>query len=279
MPNVDPRILKSFGQQWRSFDQRDVATEELRTVFDKYFEFFPWSRVGFDSVGLDAGCGSGRWAAFVAPRVKQLICVDASPAVVDVARESLSRFSNCECHIRTLEELPVPDGSLDFIYCLGVLHYIPDPQKALAAAVRKLKPGAPMLIYVYYGLDNRPAWFRALWRLADAARRLISALPYRSRKIVADVITFCAYVPLAYTAAMAERLGCDPNHIPLSAYRNRSLYTMRTDALDRFGSRIEHRFTREAVHQMMQDAGLQDISVSDGEPYWRAIGNGAARLG
>ena len=49
--------------------------------------------------------------------------------------------------------------------------------------------------------------------------------------------------------ACAERLGTDVRHFPLSAYRDRSFYTMRTDALDRFGTRLERRFSRRGSHR------------------------------
>ena len=47
---------------------------------------------------------------------------------------------------------------------------------------------------------------------------------------------------------------------------------MRTDALDRFGTRLEHRFTQEQIKQMMEDAGLVNIQFSDIAPYWCALG-------
>ena len=50
-----------------------------------------------------------------------------------------------------------------------------------AAAIRScaelLKPDAPLLLYLYYAFDNRPRWFRWLWRLSNAARLLIRRLP------------------------------------------------------------------------------------------------------
>lgn len=51
--------------------------------------------------------------------------------------------------------------------------------------------------------------------------------------------------------------------LPLAVYRDRSLYTMRTDALDRFGTRFERRFTRVAMLNLMRRAGLEHIELSD----------------
>ena len=47
---------------------------------------------------------------------------------------------------------------------------------------------------------------------------------------------------------------------------------MKTDALDRFGTKLEQRFTKTEVKQMMQDCGLTAIQFSEDPPYWVAIG-------
>ena len=80
------------------------------------------------------------------------------------------------------------------------------------------------------------------------------------------------YWPLARGAKVLEKLGFNVVNIPLSSYRNNSLYTMRTDALDRFGTRLEQRFTRTQIQEMMELAGLNDIKFSDAVPYWCAVG-------
>src|SRR5271168_2437113 len=100
-----------------------------------------------------------------------------------------------------------------------------------------------MLIYVYYAFDNRPRWFRRLWRLSDLMRRRIAAAPFRTKSAIAEILAALVYWPLARGARLFERLGGNVAGWPLSAYRWRSYYSMRTDALDRFGTRLEHRMT------------------------------------
>jgi hypothetical protein len=60
------------------FDQDGVAEAESLRLFEEYFAIFPWQSLPQYAVGFDAGCGSGRWAAQVAPRLGHLHCVDAS---------------------------------------------------------------------------------------------------------------------------------------------------------------------------------------------------------
>ena len=47
---------------------------------------------------------------------------------------------------------------------------------------------------------------------------------------------------------------------------------MRTDAYDRFCTRLEQRFTRQQIEQMLHAAGFDPVRFSEQEPYWCAVG-------
>lgn len=269
--NLDLGVVEGFGQEWRRFDQKGVSEVELQSLFEDYFSVFPWATLPSTAMGFDLGCGSGRWAQFVAKRVGRLHCIDASQVALDIARKNLSQHSNCEFHCASVDSIPIPDGSADFGYSLGVLHHIPDTQKGIIECVRKLKPGAPFLLYLYYAFDNRPYWFRMLWRVSDGLRRVLSGLPFSIRFVLCDLLAVAVYLPLARLSSVLEGLGIDVSHLPLSAYRHRSFYSMRTDALDRFGTRLEKRFSREEIRSMMEQAGLGGIRFSE-TVFWCAVG-------
>src|ERR1700722_12069342 len=101
---------------------------------------------------------------------------------------------------------------------------------------------------------------------------MISRLPPTIRLVVSQIIAVVIYWPLARFAAIVERVGFSPVAIPLESYRNRKFYVMRTDAYDRFCTRLEQRFTRQQIEQMLTDAGFDRIIFSDAVPYWCAIG-------
>ena len=263
-------VIDGFGDEWTRFDQAGLTDEERIAAFDGYFEVFPWADLPSDATGFDLGCGSGRWAVHVAPRVGTLHCVDPSDAI-DVARKNLSDQNNVVFHRRTAAPLPFEPESMDFGYSLGVLHHVADTEGALRAAVRALKPGAPLLLYLYYAFDNRPRWFRALWRASDVARRVIARQPSAVRHVICDGLAGGVYYPLARGAAIVERLGIDVDNWPLSAYRHRSFYMMRTDSLDRFGTGLEKRYTREQMEALLRGAGLTNIRFCS-SVFWCAVG-------
>lgn len=271
-PNIDRSTVDGFGEEWAAFDQSELKGDDYAFAFNSYFHLFPFDSLPEGAEGFDLGCGSGRWAAGVVDRVGTLHCIDPSDKALAVARRRLEGHRGARFHLAGADDIPLADRSQDFGYSLGVLHHIPDTQRALEDCVRKLKPGAPFLVYLYYRFDDRPAWFKALWKGSDVIRRGISRLPFGARKGVTNVIATTVYWPLARLAGIAERLGMAVGAWPLSFYRNVNFYTMRTDALDRFGTRLEHRFTRDEIAAMMTKAGLIDIHFSDREPYWVACG-------
>jgi ubiquinone/menaquinone biosynthesis C-methylase UbiE len=271
MTNIDHKTVSGFGQEWEKFDQSEMPDAEREDLFDWYFRIFPWTELPEGAVGCDIGCGSGRWALLVAPRVGHLHCIDPSSAI-DVAKRNLSQQPNVTCHKAGVDDLPIADSSMDFGYSLGVLHHIPDTAAALSSCVKKLKPGAPFLVYLYYAFDNRPAWFRTLWKLSDGIRKIVSQLPHGLKYAVSQVFAATLYWPLARAAKFGESIGLNVESWPLTGYRDRTFYTMRTDALDRFGTQLEHRFTRTEIEQMMRNAGLENIRFSDQLPFWCAVG-------
>jgi ubiquinone/menaquinone biosynthesis C-methylase UbiE len=149
MRNLDPATVAGFDEEWSRFDQRAVPDEERARTWEQYFAVFRWDALRNQAVGFDPGCGSGRWASLVAPRVGALHCVDTSPRALKVARAALRGNDNCAFHLASVQSLPFADGSMDFGYSLGVLHHVPNTRAALEAAVRTLKPGAPFLVYLY----------------------------------------------------------------------------------------------------------------------------------
>lgn len=269
--NIDQATVKSFGDEWSRFDQSAIEGAEAEAIFDEYFAVFPWATLPKNASGFDMGCGSGRWARLMAPKVGHLHCIDPSSAL-EVAKRSLTGQDNVSFHAASVDDGALPANSQDFGYSLGVLHHIPDTGAALRSCVAMLKPGAPFLLYLYYAFDNRPAAFRFAWRCSDVLRRGIRRLPPRLKHALTDVIAATVYWPLAKLSSLGERLGFNVANVPLSYYRAHSFYTMRTDSRDRFGTPLEQRFSRGQIESMMQAAGLRDIRFSEYAPYWCAVG-------
>jgi SAM-dependent methyltransferase len=270
--NVDFETIKGFGDEWSRFDQAALSSQELHVLFNRFFRGFPMGSISNNAVGFDLGCGSGRWVRCLASKVGCIHCIDASEAALAVAKRNLKEFDNCKFHLASVENIPLPENSMDFGYSVGVLHHVPDTFSGIKSCVGKLKPGAPFYLYLYYAFDNRPAWYRGFWSISNFLRKWIARAPYPVRYVLSQAIAASVYFPLARSLLLLEKLGIDVDRFPLAWYRDRSFYTMRTDALDRFGTRLERRFTAVQIRKMMEDAGLEKIAFSNAPPYWCAVG-------
>ncbi len=270
--NLDNATVAGFGDEWSRFDQNGLSSEAREQIFNDYFSIFPWEALPQDAAGVDVGCGSGRWAAVVAPRVGKLLLVDASGDAIAVARKNLANAPNVRFEQASVESLPVEDASLDFAYSLGVLHHVPDTAAAIRSIAEKLKSGAPFLVYLYYSFDNRGVVYLGIWKASDMVRRLLSRMPFGLRYWASQALALTIYWPLARMALLLDRIGLCPDNWPLAYYKDKPFYVLRTDALDRFGTRLEQRFSRAEIRTMLHDAGFKDIRFSDGPPYWCAVG-------
>ena len=271
MLNNDNKVINDFGLEWGKYQQNNTNTN-FKKIFDEYFSIFPKDILNNKSVGFDAGCGSGRWAKFIAPKVKTLYCIDPSQKALNVAKKNLAEFNNCIFEYAKIDDSLIEKGSQDFGYSLGVLHHITNTKKALKSCTSKLKKNAPFLLYLYYKFDNKPLWYVYLWKTSDIFRLFISKLPFKVKLFVTEVLAFIVYFPLARISYLIEKIGFDVENIPLSYYRKKSFYVMRTDSLDKFGTRLEQRFTRKEIKTMMGDADLHNIKFSESPPFWVAIG-------
>jgi SAM-dependent methyltransferase len=265
-------VISGFDREWASFSE--VDTPEQSAIFDMYFDLVPASDLEARTV-LDAGCGAGRWAVQVAKRGGRVVALDAGRSVEVASRNG--RPWGIAGVQGDVTRLPFRPGTFDLVYSLGVLHHVPDTEAAARELVRVLRPGGTCLLYLYYALDGRGLPFRAIFLTVDALRRVMSRAPRRVLVPLTDLIAALIYLPLARLGLLLRRLGLRriASALPLSAYADRSFRVMRNDSLDRFGTRLEKRFTKTQVIDLMRRAGLENVRVSGSAPYWHAVGRRA----
>lgn len=272
--NIDTEVVKSFGEEWSKFSE--FKASDLERTAAMYFDILTEQHLNSDTYAMDMGCGTGRWTKMIADRVRFVEAVDPSEAIF-VADKLLKDKKNIRLTQASSETLPFADETFDFVMSIGVLHHIPDTAKAMQDCVRKVKKGGYFYTYLYYGLDNKGWLFRFLFGCSDLVRKLVSRLPSGLKKFVCDLLAIVVYMPFVLTGRLLRWAGLKKiaAKLPLSIYQDQSFYIIRNDALDRFGTRLEQRFTRVQVEQMMKQAGLYNIVISPGMPYWHAVGTRA----
>ena len=136
-------------------------------------------------VALDAACGTGRHAEWLAGRGHRVIGVDGSPDMLALARK---RVPDAEFRAGDLSALPVDDGSVDLVVCALALTHVGVLDPVFAEFARVLRPGGHVVIAdmhpgrVELGsvpavrVDGRPARIRSHRHLVgDYVRAALSA--------------------------------------------------------------------------------------------------------
>jgi len=270
--NIDHKTVASFGDEWTAF--HGFREEEIGKIGDEYFDIITPEMLHGSSMVLEVGCGSGRFLKYLSNKAGLLIGVDPSHAIY-AADELVGPNENIILAKASANNLPFESASFDFVYSIGVLHHIPDTLKAMQACVDKVKPGGYFFTYLYYNLDGRSFLFRFVYKLSNFLRLIICRFPEPLKKAVCNALAVIIYMPLILANRFLKLLGVGKkirSKIPLYGYENKSFYVIRNDALDRFGTPLEQRFTKNQIQEMMERCGLEQIIFSNNIPFWHAVG-------
>lgn len=270
--NIDQEVVDGFGREWADYDYVGLNTQQALDIqFKAYCS--PIDLTQFNpnvAVAADIGAGSGRWSARLLPYFSLVYSLEPSNGASEVLT---SKFSH-EPRIKVLQESvgdnSIPDRSLDLAMALGVLHHIPDTSLAIREIATKIKSGGIFLCYLYYNLENKSLFYRIIFKVVNVIRRVVCRNPYFVRKLIAHVIAVLIYLPLARMAKLLIKLRRDVSNFPLHQYANLPFVMLQNDALDRFGTRLEQRFSKREITEMLKIAefDISTLKFSEVEPFW-----------
>ncbi len=135
---------ESFRRQGADWDEMRALGLDAPAVESALLTLLP------DPIGrlLDIGTGTGRLLELLAPRARSALGVDASRAMLALARARLAQpgLGHCSVRLADMYRLPLADGAFDLAVLQMVLHYAEDPAGALAEAARVLAPGGQLIV-------------------------------------------------------------------------------------------------------------------------------------
>ena len=270
--NLDQGVIDGFGHEWAAFDYVETETAEaLDAQFAAYCA--PINLAQFNpetSVAGDFGAGSGRWSSRLAPYFSLVYALEPSDGASQVLRKKFTGDPKIVILQETVGANSIPVASLDLAMSLGVLHHIPDTALAIKDVSRSIKAGGVFLCYLYYNLENKPTYYKVIFKGVNVMRRVISASPQKVRRLSATVIAAIVYWPLARLSRVLSKLGRNTSNLPLHHYADMPFVMLANDALDRFGTSLEQRFSKAEITEMLRtaDFDLTTLKFSDSEPFW-----------
>ncbi len=136
---------ESFRQKGADWDEMRALELPAQAVENALLSLIP---IGPEGRLLDIGTGTGRVLELLAPRVRQALGVDASKAMLALARARLSApgLAHCAVRLADMYRLPLADRSFDIVVLQMVLHHAEDPAGAVLEATRVLAPNGRLLV-------------------------------------------------------------------------------------------------------------------------------------
>jgi ArsR family transcriptional regulator len=183
------RYFADNAGDWDTIRALHVAEASVETAMVEAVGSRP-----FESL-LDLGTGTGRLLELLAPLYNRGIGIDASPAMLAVARANLDRagIGNAQVRLGDIGNLPFARNSFDVVTVHQVLHYLDEPERAIAEAARVLRPGGRLLVVDFapheleflrerhahrrlgFASGTMEQWIRAAGLAMDSARDLVAA--------------------------------------------------------------------------------------------------------
>jgi SAM-dependent methyltransferase len=243
------RTIADFGEQWTQYPDTGGFFSSA-ALFNDFLDPLLSDR---DVVGrrvADIGAGAGRFVnVLAAAGAAHVVAVEPSEAI-RVLRDNTQRFRDRITYLDVTGDRLPASGDLDYVFAIGVLHHIPDPDPVVAAAFRALRPGGTIAIWLY-GREGNTIYLlvvRSLWwltrRLPHHALALVARALY---PVVRCYMAACRWIPLPLAAYMRRVL------LPLTpAARRVVIYDQLNPAYAKY-------YTREEARALIERAGFAGI--------------------
>lgn len=245
----------SFGFEWNLFSK---MFSEYEMNFLSYI--CPVEKTFFkDKLVLDAGCGMGRHTYYAGKYGAEVIGFDLSEAV-EVANKNTKDFQNVHILQADIYHLPFRKELFDYIFCIGVLHHLPDPERGFRELIQLMKENSLISIWVYGRKHN----FAAIYIYEP----IIKVTKHIPRKI----LYYLCYLPAAVieiSNTIYKLLNRYPltetiaKLVPFKAYALFPFQVKLNDCFDTFATPLSRYYTQEEIRDWFERAGLRNIEVMD----------------
>jgi SAM-dependent methyltransferase len=260
---LQTRTIADFGEQWTAYPESEGFFGST-ALFNDFFNPLLFDRDVAGCRVAEIGAGAGRFVNVLAEGgAAHIVAVEPSEAFT-VLRENTSRFGNRITYVKTTGDHLAGTGDLDYVFAIGVLHHIPDPDPVVAAAVRALRSGGRLAVWLY-GREGNALYLtlvRSLWWLT---RRL----PHRGLDL---------FVRVVYPFFWCYMTVCREISLPLAEYMRRVIVPLtpakrRLVIYDQLNPAYAKYYTREEAYDLLARHGFVDIRFHHRHGFsWTVLG-------
>jgi len=183
-------IEQKFGFEWSIYREIIQLHKEqfLSWIQPIPLSYFKGKRF------LDAGCGIGRNSRWpLEAGASSAYAFDFDQRTVAVARKNLQEFPQCKVGFESLYDLAY-ENEFDVAFCIGVIHHLDHPKKAVENIVRSLKHGGLLIlwVYAYEGNETYLRWFNPVRQV------ITSRIPIGMTRVIAKICTLFLKIYLQF---------------------------------------------------------------------------------
>lgn len=257
----------NYGYEWKAFSHSYNQWEQVykKSYVHEEDEFFD------KKLGLDAGCGMGRYTMVPVTKGAEMIGVDLSNAVEPSFQKSKS-VPNFHVIQGDLFNLPFREKQFDFAQSIGVIHITPEPEAALNSIKKHVGPKNKIFLMVYRSFEDDNKFKHYLLKIASQMRKITSRMPsdmlYLFLYLMVPVVLIFFYIPSLILWHLPN--GKKWSKIfPYSyeQYKDRRLRDIHMNLFDRFGNPVERRYNTEEMEGWMNRADFNSYQLEKDEGW------------
>jgi SAM-dependent methyltransferase len=263
MSKLQERTIADFGEQWTRYPGAEGFFGSVE-LFDDIFQPLLSARDVAGKRVAEIGAGIGRFVNILARAgASHVVALEPSDAMA-VLRENTAPFRDRITYIHATGDRLPPSGDLEYIFIIGVLHHIPDPDPVVQASFHALRPGGKLAVWLY-GREGNSLYLllvRLLWLFTRP-------LPHRALEW---------FVAMLYPLFWSYMMLCRWLPLPLAAYMRRVMLPLtpvkrRVVIYDQLNPAYAKYYTRVEAHDILARHRFRDIRLHHRHGYsWTVVG-------
>jgi len=245
----EPDTIADFGSQWTKFRSNPGYYGSDDILENLLGPLIPLKSLKGKKI-CDVGAGTGRYTRMLySCNPSKIIAIEPS-AAFGVLKENVAGLKNVECLQLPADKIPLMD--FDFVFCAGVLQFIPDQFSALKAMGKSLGPNGQIFLWVY-GQENNDLYLKFIKPLRKITSRLShEALEKLSTFMLIPACLYsflCKYMPLPLSSYIREYFSRMDN------------YSKKLIIFDQLNPKTARYYRKEELIDILKYSGFYDIRI------------------